>query len=66
MIIKPIVYDHIDRMIGRLLHRDRLTKSVVKAISKGRPRIEYVKQITIDTEKDSHKELKGLWYRKDA
>jgi len=58
-------------MIGHLLHHNSLSKTVIKGdveghIGRGRPRMEYMKQIIIDMGKNSYKELKELSNDKDA
>jgi hypothetical protein len=49
-------------MIGHIRRHDNLTRNVIEGdvegyIGKGRPRIEYMKQIMIDMGKDNYKEL---------
>jgi len=48
-------------MIGHILRHDSLTRNVIEGdvegyIGRGRPRMEYTKQIMIDMRKDSYKE----------
>jgi len=57
--------------MGHILRHDNLTKNVIEGdvegyIGKGRPRMEYMKQILIDMVKDSYKELKKLSYNREA
>ncbi|KAF0764776.1 craniofacial development protein 2-like [Aphis craccivora] len=52
-------------MIGHLLRHESISKSVIEGdieghIGRGRPRIEYMKQILIDTGKNSYKEFEEL------
>jgi len=61
----------INKMIGHILRHDSLTKNVIESdvegyIRRGRPRMEYMKQIMIDMGKDSYKELKELSYNREA
>ncbi|VVC40587.1 Reverse transcriptase domain [Cinara cedri] len=53
------------KIIGHLLRHESLSKTVIEGdveghIGKGRPRMEYMKQIIIDMGKNSYKELKEL------
>lgn len=47
-------------MIGHLLRHDSLLKSAIGHLGRGRPRLEYMKQIMIDMEMYNYKELKEL------
>jgi hypothetical protein len=58
-------------MIGHILRHDSLTRNVIEGdvegyIGRGRLRMEYMKQIMIDTGKDNYKELKELSYNRKA
>jgi hypothetical protein len=54
-------------MIGYTLRHDSLTRNVIEGyIGRGRPRMEYMKQIMIDMGKDNYKELKELSYNREA
>ncbi|VVC27478.1 Hypothetical protein CINCED_3A011221 [Cinara cedri] len=53
------------KMIGHLLRHESLSKTILEGdfeghIGRGRPRMEYTKQIIIDIGKNSYKELKEL------
>jgi len=52
-------------MIGHLLRHESLSETVIEGdvkghIGRGRPRMEYTKQIIVEMGKNSYKELKGL------
>jgi hypothetical protein len=52
-------------MIGHILRHDSLTKNVIEGyIGRGRPIMEYMKQIMIDMGKNSYRELKELSYNR--
>jgi len=58
-------------MIRHLLRHDSLLKTVIEGnvdghIGRGKPRMEYMKQIIIDMGKNSYKELKELSNHRDA
>lgn len=57
-------------MVGHILHHDSLTKNDIEGdiegnIGRGKPRMEYTKQIMMDMRKDSYKELKELSYNRE-
>lgn len=55
-----------DTMIGHLLRHNNLTKSVIEVdIERGRPMMEYIKQIMIHTDKDNYNyNFKGIKLQK--
>lgn len=57
-----------DKIIVYLPRHDSLTKSVIEGdvegyIGWGRPKMEYIKQIMVDMEKDNYKEFKEWIYK---